>query len=260
MLPLCRLCALLFLLVLEVGFCRAQERVVVLIDTNLPGATVYADSSRLGPAALGTFLVPASTSRVRLVPMTGETWSIAPVSSPLDASAGDTLELFLPFPYHYQIESIPFGASVFLETLDGRADMGRTPVLYTSPQVLDGTFVVEHQGYISEELTPGQDVWNRYVLTLQPVDPQEVQTAELVWRPPPKRHRWIDYTAGAVAVAAGLVSIHYKFKADRINDRYQKTGDPTLRPRVRDLDIRAGVAFGVMQVGVGVLVFRFVTR
>ena len=63
-----------------------------------------------------------------------------------------------------------------------------------------------------------------------------------------------------MAVAAGAVSIHYKFKADRLNEQYEQTGDAALRPRIHDLDTRAGVALGVMQVGVGVLALRFILR
>lgn len=252
--------ALAVMTALGAGLCQAQQGVIVLLETNLSGAIVYGDSTRLGPASQGTFLVPVETRRLRLVPPGGNTWTIAPVAVPLTASAGDTLELRLPFPHHYQIETIPFGASVMLETLDGRTSLGETPVLYKSQRVPDGLFIVERRGSMPVSLTPGQEVWNRYVLTLDPVRIEEVQSAEVAWRPPQRRHVWIDYTAAAVAVAAGVVSIHYKFKADRINDRYLKSGDPDLRPRIEDLDTRAGVALGVMQVGVGVLALRFILK
>lgn len=248
------------LLVLGAGLAQAQDRAVVLIDTNMPEAILYADSTRLGPASLGTFLVPTTTQRLRLVPPGGDAWSIAPVEAALDAAPGDTLAVPLPFPYHYQIETIPFGATAVLEHLDGRIDLGKTPVLYKAPDVLEGRFIIEHQGYLSEELTPGNEVWNRYLVTLQPLRVGEVVSAEQAWRPPPKRHRWIDYTAGAIAVIAGAVSIHHKFKADRLNDQYQQTGDPVLRPRINTLDTRAAVSLGVMQVGLGVLALRFILK
>ncbi len=242
------------------GVCRAQERVIILVETNYPAATLYADSTRLGAAALGTFVVPAHTRRLRLVPLGGDAWSIAPIETPLQAEAGDTVDVHLAFPYHYQIETIPFGATAYLETLDGRAALGTTPVLYKSPDVVDGMFIVERQGYMTEELTPGNEVWNRYLVTLRPLRVDEVESPEMAWKPPPKRRRWIDYTAGAVAVAAGALSIHYKFKADRFNDRYQQTGDPELRPEINSLDTRAAVSLGVMQVGLGVLAIRFILK
>jgi len=252
--------ALVVVMGLGAGLCQAQEPVLVLLDTNLPGAIVYADSMRLGPASQGTFLVPAQTRQLRLVPQGGSTWTIAPVTAPFTASAGDTLELRLAFPYHYQIETIPYGASVFLVTPEGRATIGETPVLYKLPHVPEGPFIIERQGYMPEQLAPGQEVWNRYVLTLDPVRVEEVRSAELAWRPPRRRHLWIDYTAAVLAVTAGAVSIHYKFKADRLNDQYLHTGDPELRPRINELDTRAAVSLGVMQVGVGVLALRFILR
>ena len=247
-------------LVMGAGVCQAQQRVVVLIDTNYPEATLYADSTRLGPARLGTFLVPAQTHRLRLVPPGGDAWSIAPVEAMLDAAAGDTVAVALPFPYHYQIETIPFGASAFLKTIDGRMSLGQTPTLFKAPEVPDGTFIVERQGYMPEELTPGNEVWNRYLVTMQPLRVDEVESPEEAWRPPPKRRRWIDYSAAALSVAAGALAVHYKFKADRIDDRYRQTGDPELRSRVSDLDTRSAASLGVMQVGLGVLAFRFIIK
>ncbi len=243
-----------------VGDSQAQQRAVVLIETNYPEATVYADSVRLGPASLGTFLVPVETQQLRLVPPGGDAWSISPVEVAFRAEPGDTLDVELPFPYHYQIESIPYGAMAFLENIESRIALGRTPVLFESPDVLEGTFIIERQGYMPEELTPGNEVWNRYLLTLQPVRIEDVKTAEEDWRPPRKRRRWIDYTATVVAVTAGAAAVHYKFKADRLNDEYQLNGDPSLRPEIKSLDTRSGVALGVMQAGLGVLALRFVLK
>ena len=123
--------ALVVVMGLGAGLCQAQEPVIVLLDTNLPGAIVYADSARLGPASQGTFLVPAQTRQLRLVPPGGSIWTIAPVTAPFSASAGDTLELRLAFPYHYQIETIPYGASVFLVTPEGRATI--VPTMSSMP-------------------------------------------------------------------------------------------------------------------------------
>ena len=53
------------------------------------------------------------------------------------------------------------------------------------------------------------------------------------------------------------MAVHYKFRADRINDDYLATGDPSLRPRVARLDDRSGIALGVMQVGLVTLAVRF---
>ena len=253
-----KFCVLFVLGLLATGPLRAQERVLVVLDTNMPEALVYADSLRLGLARQGTFRVPAGAATLRLVPASGTAWSIRPIRQPLAAQPGDTLDVRLHFPYHYQVESVPFGATVRLE--DGQEILGETPLLYRSEQPLNRRLVVEEEGYLPEEIEPGRDLWNRYVLTLEPVAPEAQRSAEVDWSPPKKRRRWIDVSAGALALGAGVLAVHYKFKADRRDDRYRETGDPELRESVEFYDRRAAVALGAMQVGVGVLAVRFVLR
>ena len=248
------------LLVLAAGSVRAQEAVLVQIETNWPEATVFADTVRLGPAARGAFVVPPGTRQIRLMPPGDDVWSIQPVTAPLDAAPGDTLVLALAFPYHYRVESIPFGARVSVETPGGRQSLGETPLLHQSERPLTGSMVVEANGYVPERVEPGVAIWNRHLLTLQPLTLQEAPTAEMVWSPPKKRRNWIDYTAAAVALGAGALAVHYKFKGDRLDERYRDTGDPALRSRIRSFDTRSFVALGVMQTGVAVLAVRFVLR
>ncbi len=238
---------------------RAQD-VVVLIETNLPEAIVFADSAQVGPARQGMFRFPAATRAVRLVAPTADAWSVPPVVAALDAAPGDTLTLVLAFPYSYKIESVPFGAAVYAETGTGREMLGETPVLYTNEAPLEGSLIVEREGYLPERIEPGQKVWNRHVVTLAPSQVVAPVAAEVAWVPPKKTRRWIDYAAVGLAVGAGLVSIQQKFRADDLYDEYLKTGDPALRDRINAFDTRAAVALGAMQVGVGVFALRLILR
>lgn len=251
---------LLLVFLFSVSGESAAQHVIVQLDTNLPTALVYADSTLIGAAATKTFRIPEHTRRLRLLPPREKNWSITPVSTALSPFSSDTLRVSLPFPYHYQVETVPYGASVVLKNQDGEQLLGDTPVLYKSTEVLTGTLIVEKQGYLTQEVATGAEVWNRYVLTLEPFHVDDVQSAERDWHPPRKRRRWIDYTAAVMAVTAGAISIHYKFKADRLNDEYTETGNPALRPRINALDDRAGIALGVMQAGLGVLAVRFILR
>ena len=242
------------------GSARSQDTAVLLLETNLPEALVYLDSVRVGTAAQEVFAVPAGPVRLRLVAPGGDAWSIAPREEMLDAAPGDTFVVALPFPYHYRIESIPFGATVQHETVAGWRPLGETPLVYRAEAPLEGRLRVEKAGYLPETLAPGQAVWNRHVVTLPPVVRAEAQTAEVAWSPPRPRRRWIDYAAGAVAVGAGALAVHYKFRADDLDDAYRASGDPALRADVRRLDVRSTVALGVMQAGLGVLAVRFALR
>lgn len=238
----------------------AAQPLYLQIDTNLPEAAVYADSVKVGTAAQALLTVPATTRTVRLVPPGRDTWSIPPEAVSIDAAPGDTLRLDLAFPYHHQVESIPFGATVYLETAEGWEPLGETPLVYTSAVPLDGRLVVEQPGYVVERLTPGTAVWNRYNITLSPSKELIPQAAEVEWRPPRKHRAWIDYVAVGTALAAGAAAVYYKFEADALYREYERTSDPALRPEIERFDRYSGVALGTMQVGLGVFAVRLVLR
>ena len=238
----------------------AQTNVRVAIDTNLPDAVLYADSIRLGPVG-GLFRVPLSAEKLRLVPE-ADAWSIEPLTRvlPDEVAPGDTLRFKVHFPYHYAIESIPFGADVYLETEGQREALGTTPLVYRAEAPPAGTFVVERQGYDDIRLSPGTDVWNRDVIVLEPLIRSDVPTAEVDWNPPSSRRAWIDYAAIGLAAAGGATAIYYKFKADDRYEAYRRTGNPELRPEFRRYDVYSGVALGTMQVGLGVFALRLALR
>lgn len=236
------------------------EEVGVRVTTNSPDALLYADTTFVGRVSAGVVSIPAATRRIRVVHGDANTWTIPPVEKALDADAGDTIEVELNFDYHYQIESVPFGARVLLEDEEGRSHLGSTPLLHTSEAPLDGRLAIEQAGYAIERIEPGRDVWNRHVVTLNPSELLDPSAAQVDWKPPRKHRRWIDYAALGTAVAAGAFAIHYKFKADDVFAEFEKTADPSLRPEVTAYDTRAGIAFGVMQAGIGIFAIRLLIR
>lgn len=253
------LLAVLFALLLE-GESYAQTQAYVAIRTNLPEATVYVDSVALGPASSGVLAVPAGAAHVRLVPPGHGSWSVPPVEAPLTVAAGDTVDVRLDFPHHYRVESVPFGASVYVETERGRELLGKTPLYHTTPAPLPGRLVVEHPGYVIVRLEPGDDVWNAHSLSLSPEQDADPTAARVPWEPPRPPRRWIDYAAVGTAVAAGALAIHYKFKADNLYDDYVETTDPALRPQIREYDTYSAVSLGVMQAGIGLFAIRLALR
>lgn len=204
------------------------------------------------------FYIPPGARTLRLVPPEGDTWAIPPRLITLPDTTADTLHVAAIFRYHYRIESVPSGARVFLGPPEHRHLLGETPLLEAFDAPLRDTLYLVRSGYAPATLWPGQDVWNRHRVLLQPLD---VATPDVQpWRPTVRRRHWITYAALGVAVAATAVSIHYKFQADRLYARYEETGDPALRPRIRSLDLRAGIALGVAQLGLGVAAFRLIFR
>lgn len=230
------------------------------IETNSSDALLFADSSWIGGVPGDIIAVPAQTSRIRLVPRDVNSWSIPPVEVPLDAEVGDTVKLDLTFDYHYRIESVPFGADVQLETEKDRTLLGSTPLLYKSEAPLDGTLALEHPGFTIERIQPGNAIWNRHVVSLSPSDNLDPAASQVDWRPP-KRHRaWIDYAALGTALAAGVIAVHYKVKADNRFTDFVDSADPSLRPQIDAYDLRSAIALGVMQTGIGIFAIRLAIR
>ncbi len=244
---------------------RAQEAgggdgpAYVHIDTNFPEALVFADSLLVGGASSMLLAVPSASRSIRLTAPNPDAWSIAPITRPLDVVAGDTARVVMRFPYHYRIESEPFGADVLIEHLEESHYIGVTPLLHRSVDPLEESILVRRVGYISQRIQPGKAVWNRHVVHLEPINEQD--TAPQLYLNPPRAHRaWIDYAALGTALVSGALAVHYKFKADDLADEYERTRNEALTPRIETQDFRAAVAFGVMQGGVAVFALRLVLR
>ncbi len=238
----------------------SEETVHVRVSTNSADALLFADSVLIGRVPSGFVSIPPETERLRLTIRDAKSWSIQPVEKRLDAAVGDSIEIHLNFPYHYRIESIPFGAKVHVEQGKEWDYLGSTPLLHTTNAPLDNILVIEHAGYVLERLDPGLDIWNRHVIMLKPSDELDPTAAQVNWKPPKQRRAWIDYAALGTALAAGMVAVHYKFKADDLYSRYEDTADPALRDDIHAYDVRSGVAFGVMQGGLGLFAIRLILR
>ncbi len=241
----------------------ARQQRVVILDTNYPAAMVFADSVWLGRASMETFSIPVESQSLRLVPPDVDAWSIKPVAAGLsDYPRADTVRLSLYFPYHYRVESMPFGARVYVEGARGRDLLGETPLDYSVKEPLQGTFVLERPGYEVMRVDAGDQLWNRASVALRP----DQNLAPVSSGPdvslvsPGRRHTWIDIAALGTALTAGVLAVHFKTKADHRFDRYKETGDPSLRPIVNRFDTYSGVALGVSQAGLGLFALRLILR
>lgn len=238
----------------------ADSNVYVRISTNARDALVFADSVMIGRVHGDFQALPSETQRLRLTVRDANAWSIPPVETALDAAAGDSIEIDLNFPYHYRIESVPFGASVHVEQGEDWTYLGSTPVLHTTNMPIEDLLLIEQPGYALERVEAGGEIWNRHVVMLKPSDDLDPTAAQVNWRPPKQRRVWIDYAALGTALAAGVVAVHYKFKADDLYATYEETADPALRDNIHAYDVRSGVAFGVMQGGIGLFAIRLILR
>lgn len=238
---------------------RREGPAFVHIDTNFPEALVFADSMLVGGASSMLLAVPVASRSIRLTAPNPDAWSIAPITRPLDVASGDTARVVMRFPYHYRIESEPFGADVLIEHLEESRYIGVTPLLHRSEDPLERSILVRRVGYVSQRIQPGKAVWNRHVVHLEPIS--ELDTATQMNLNPPRAYRaWIDYAALGTAIVSGALAVHYKFKADNLADEFELTRNNALTSRIETHDFRAAVAFGVMQGGLGIFALRLVLR
>ena len=242
------------------GTTFSQDSVSVRISTNFEEAVLFADSVRIGRVPGEPLRLSSEVRVLRLAAPEGSSWTIEPLIHPIGDLEGDTSDVRMDFPYYFRVESIPFGANVHHETSAGWKPLGTTPLTFTSTEPLEGVLAVERAGYVIERLDPGKAIWNRLIVTLKPSDEPDPTGAQVRWSPPPKRRDWIDYAALGTAVAAGVLAVHYKFKADDLYSRYEQTRDQSLRPEIKSYDVRSGVAFGVMQGGIGLFALRLALR
>lgn len=247
------------------GTARAQPVGYVAVATNAPEARVRLDGLVVGTAVEGPFAVAPGTVTVQLAEAAEAAWAPRRAEATVTVREGETATVALRLPLRYRIETFPVGAEVHLEH-DGVAEaLGTAPLVLERAAPLAGTLVAEAPGFLPARAAPGDSLTNRVSLILRPLADGAVPETVAGWEPHQRSRRWIDYAAGATALAAAAVAIHYKFRADGIDDRYRavgsaERGDPALKAEAERLDGYALAALGVMQVGLGVLAVRFVLR
>ena len=236
----------------------AQSQVHIYIQSNDPDAAVYADSLYLGQVHDSPYVVDHTTRLIRLTTPRAAAWSVPPIQTSLQANPGERVDIVLNFPRYHRIESNPFGAKAWFQDDSDRRFLGLTPVVFSTMSTEGGKFYIELDGYTSAVIEPKAELWNRYEVSFTS-QVMSIESLGVKARIPNSR-RWIEWSAAVVAVAAGAVAVHYKFRADRINDEYRATGDASLRPRVAELDDYSAIALGVMQAGLVTLAIRFALK
>ena len=244
---------------------QAQDTAQLTLETNAPEALVLANGDVLGRANTSITL-PVGTVILVLVEDAGEAWQPRRATTTIEVAPGEHLVLTLNLPVRYRIETLPIGATVVLEAETGREVLGVAPLMVERTAPLSGALVAEREGFLSARLAPGDSLDNRHTILMRPLEDRARPEAAVGWMPPRRSpSTWIDIAAAGVALAAAGVAVHYKFRADNVDDRYRQLGslergDPVLKAEAERLDTYSLAALGVMQVGVGVLAVRFILR
>ena len=249
----------LSLLLLASG--ASAQDAAIRVETSAPEARVLVDGAAAG--APGEVLPVASGERV--VALVEPGWEGRRAETTVTVGAGDTLVVRLELPVRTRIESVPLRAEVALVRPDGRVEpLGPTPLVVDRLDGLEGVLTARLAGYVPAEV-PAPEAGGRVTLVLRP---EGVETAVPVPLPTERRNprrTAIDVGLAGLALAAGAVAVHYKFRADRADDAYREPGslsrgDEALRDEALYYDRLSGVALGVSAGGLGVLAIRLAIR
>ena len=228
----------------------AQD-VEVEVRTNARVGWVRVDSLVRIPLAHGKARIPLSPGphHIQLLPPDMDSWLFVRPETLLVITARGPSSIYLPFPYIYRVETIPPGARV---VYNGHL-LGYTTLYHVSRKPLEGVLLLEKKGYYPATLmlSPTDSLYIRRRVSLIP----QAQPPAPWWKKPE-----LDYVALGVAFVGTLVSIHYKFQADALYDRYLQTGEPELKPRIRRYDRYAGWALAVGQAGLILFGIRLLLR
>jgi hypothetical protein len=220
------------------------------VTSNAPGASIWVDGAWMGYVGQQPYSVPISARNVIVRPLGDEVWSVDPLRFTLEPDTGHVV-LDAHFSYHYHIQSIPSGATVFLD----QQNLGKTPIVHQSAAPVEEDFHLEMEGYQEARIRPGQNIWNPASVEMTPVT-DSVEGLRGIYAVEKTRPNWTNLAAAAVAFSAGVLAIHYRTKADNRYQDYLQTGSASLRADIRRLDVQSGVALGTMQAGLGFVAIR----
>ena len=196
-----------------------------------------------------------------------EAWDALRAATEIDASADDSLRLALDLPRRLRVETLPIRALVVLESPSGIRDtLGTAPLTVDLPPDAAGDLVATLDGYSAARL-PLADAaaGGPTTLLLQAAPGAEPELALLPTQRSLRTRTLVDAGIAAASVAAAALAVHYKFRADAVDDDYRSEdpalrGNESLRQEALRLDRYSAIALGAMQVGVGALAIRFVLR
>lgn len=181
-------------------------------------------------------------------------------------AAGDSVRVRLALPHRVRIETLPIRAEVAVERPDGtEAVLGPAPLTVDVAEGGALRLVARLRGYDAARATVEAGAEGPVVILLRPHPETPDEVALLPTERSTRGRTWVDVGLGAAAVAAGAAAVHFKFRADRVDDRYRdesspEFGDEALRQEALRLDRLSAVGLGAMQVSLGVLAVRFVLR
>ena len=225
--------------------------------------TVAVDSVARG--AVGDWIAVAPGTR-RLARVEDGVWNPRRAETTVDVADGDSVTVALAWPLRVRVETMPIRATVVRTFADGRREtLGPAPLTVTLAPDESATLEVSREDYQTETVSVEAGRGSPVTVLLAPAPGAQPDVALLPTERSTRRRTLVDVGIASATLAAGALAVHYKFRADAVDDRYRgedprDRGDESLRQEALRLDRVSAAALVGMQVGVGTLALRFVLR
>ncbi|MDZ7361987.1 MAG: PEGA domain-containing protein [candidate division KSB1 bacterium] len=237
---------------------------VISVESQYPGLPILIDGKEAGFTPLQNHLLPPGKHEIAVKRAQPESWLDFDWVETCSLSAGDTLHFTAHFQKGYSINSMPFGAEVYL---DGVLQ-GTTPLVLRLPEDEIAYVEIRKAGYQAEQLQIGKTKeglaeTRLYAVTLKPEKDWTVLHEDEASRRRfhLTRNRRISLAAAGLSLASGVAAILLKDKADHFYDQYLTTGLPAQREkfyqRTKDYDRYSGIATAVFETSFAVSFYFF---
>ncbi len=228
------------------------------------GLPVFINGKAAGKTPLRKILLAAGHYEIVVPAAHDMSWLDEDWSERVALRAGDSLEVIARMKTGYRLNSVPYGAQVWLQ---GKF-LGTTPYVLRLPESQTARVELRHPAYRAMPIEVGgrgETAWSKrnYEIVLEKdLDYAAASTQEHAgWRARIAKHRKLAYLSAAVSLAAGVGSVLLKREADEAYEQYLVSGDPAVREnyfaRAEKYDRYYGASFALFEVSFGVSFYGF---
>ncbi len=217
-----------------------QKSYSISVKTNSGKAMIFIDGEFAGNHSVDTEI--AGGFHEVFVTQRGRAWNAEKfIDTVLVNQNNSVIELNYEFSKLFFVNSIPQNCKV----------MNNESLLAYTPTIIASKY---------DSLTLSKK--NHIPVTLKFSDIPEVSTVKLDFSGVAKKEHFVDTPWFKVligsAVALGATAAYYKIQADQKYDKYNETHDRSLLDDIDRLDLYSGIAFGLLQVNFGYLIYEFI--
>ena len=209
---------------------QAQERYGALSITSSPvGQPVYVDDLMIGLTPLERYPILVGQRHLRVSHPDRSDWDARDWMSIVSVTAGDTLQIDIPFVGPISVSSDPFGAAVYVDS----AYFGTTPLRLTDLAPGVHTLMIQKDGFetLSRSIAI-RDTSRQMVSVL--LTPETAGPRSSILRSANNTgntQKWVAYVTLGLGSLFGGLALYTNHQADMAYQRYLSTADPVVQER-----------------------------